>query len=278
MPDLPNLASTVGLTSIPAGARCARHPEAPAVAACRRCGTFICANELVVLDASQFCRECAARPDVDYLEAFRLKYWGKRDSWAWFFGFTCIVNGLAAIGMLAVSVSDPAESGPVMVGAAAALLLWSIVAGGFFLGQRWSRPALVVVVLLYGVVQAVQLDAAALAVVILPLAIVASALGSVRTQLFFRMDVPRERLRRAWSLLHDNVPARRAMTLGLAGLAFAPFAPIALALGIVALRRVDPTAHPPVGRKGQAIAGIVLGALGTAVWSLLAAANVTKKL
>jgi hypothetical protein len=32
------------------------------------------------------------------------------------------------------------------------------------------------------------------------------------------------------------------------------------------LRRVDPSAYPPIGRKGYAIAGIVLGALGTLVW------------
>jgi len=39
-----------------------------------------------------------------------------------------------------------------------------------------------------------------------------------------------------------------------------------LACSIYGLTRVNPTAHPPIGRKGQAVAGIILGALGVVEW------------
>lgn len=38
--------------------------------------------------------------------------------------------------------------------------------------------------------------------------------------------------------------------------------PATLALSWVGLRRVDPHAHPPVGRRGQALAGMAFGGLG----------------
>jgi hypothetical protein len=277
-PGLPDLPTALGQPAIPAGATCPRHAGAPAVALCRRCGTFVCAEELVVLDASQFCRECAARPDVDYLEAFRLKYWGKRDSWAWFFGFACVVKGLTGVSLVMGVALQRSDDSLALGGMGAAMLAWAVADGAFFAGARWARPAELLGVLLYGLTQALTIGPAALAAIIFPLAIIGSALASVRTKLFFQMDVPREQLRKAWSLLHDNVLARNALTLGVAGLVFGPFAPMALVLGIIGLRRVDPTAHPPVGRKGQAIAGIVLGALGTLIWGTFAVAALTGKL
>ncbi|WP_257459184.1 hypothetical protein [Archangium lipolyticum] len=39
-----------------------------------------------------------------------------------------------------------------------------------------------------------------------------------------------------------------------------------LVCSIIGLRRVNPNAHPPIGRKGQAIAGIVLGTVGCLIW------------
>lgn len=254
---------------MPLDAKCPRHPDAPAVAACRRCGTFVCAADQVLLEGAVFCGGCAARPDVDYLEAFRQKYWGKRDSWAWFFGVGAISNVALGLGIIARS-SPELSLGTVAVGAA--LLVWGAVAAAFWAGARWARPALLAVVLLYAVVQVVMIGPAGLVAVIFPLALVATALGSVRTKLFFKLDVPREQLKKAWAVLHDNVVARNAVTLGVAGLAIGVFAPLAVLLGIIGLRRVDPTAYPPIGRKGQAIAGIVLGALGTLGWGTFAVA------
>lgn len=226
----------------------------------------------MLLDGSQFCRDCAARPDVDYLESFRLKYWGKRDAWAWFFGLGALANGLAGVSLLVGFVLDKNDASVSLAAVGGALLAWAAAGAGFFAGARWSRPAIMACVLLYGLAQALMIGPAAVAAIIFPLVIVGSALASVRTKLFFQMEVPRESLRKAWSVLNDNVVARNAVTLGVAGLAMGFFAPFAVVLGIVGLRRVDPTAHPPIGRRGQAIAAIVLGALGTLGWGAFAVA------
>ncbi|MEW6434998.1 MAG: DUF4190 domain-containing protein [Myxococcota bacterium] len=250
---------------VPAGAMCPRHAHSAAVAACRRCGTFVCLADRVSLDGSDFCRDCAARPDVDYLEAFRLKYWGKRDSWAWFFGVGAIGTSALAVGTL-IGGASGGHLEPADVFLALAVLTWAVVAGLFWAGVRAARWLLLGCVLLYGGAQVALVGLPGIALVIFPLAFVASALGSVRTKLFFKLDVPREQLRKTWAVLHDNVIARNALTLGVAGLLLGTFAPLAVLFGIVGLRRVDPSAYPPIGRKGYAIAGIVLGALGTLVW------------
>lgn len=255
---------------VPAGATCPRHPASTAIAACRRCGTFVCVADRVSLDGSNFCRDCAARPDVDYLEAYRLKYWGKRDSWAWFFGVGAILNtllGLATLG--GAAAADKFEPSTLFLGLV--LLSWAAVAGAFWAGVRAARQGLLAVLVVYAVVLAAAAGPA-VAALIFPAALVVSALSSVRTKLFFKMHVPREQLRKTWALLHDNVLARHALLLGVTGLIIGPFAPLGVVLGVIALRRVDPTAFPPIGRKAHAIAGIVLGALGTLVWGGVAIA------
>lgn len=262
----PDSAFTAGpVVPVPAGATCPRHAGSAAIAACRRCGTFVCIDDRVSLDGSDFCRECAARPDVDYLEAFRLKYWGKRDSWAWFFGVTAVVNVIIGLTVIANAFSNELTVPNVALGIV--ILVWAGLAGAFWAGVKAARWGLVGAFALYAVALIAAAGIAGVGGIIFPLAFVASALGSVRTKLFFKMDVPREQLRKTWALLHDNVLARNAMTLGFAGMLFPPFAPMALVLGIVGLRRVDPNAYPPIGRRAHAITGIVLGALGTLVWS-----------
>lgn len=260
---------------VPAGATCPRHAGAPVVAACRRCGTFVCVEDRVVLDGSEFCRECAARPDVDYLEAFRLKYWGKRDSWAWFFGVTAVANVIIGLTVIANALTSERSASNVALGLV--ILLWGGLAGAFWAGVKAARWGLAGAFILYALVLVAVAGPAGLGGVIFPLAFVASALGSVRTKLFFKLDVPREQLRKHWALLHDNVLARNALMLGAVGLLFGPFAPLGLVLGIVALRRVDPAAYPPIGRKAHAIAGIVLGALGTLIWSGVLVAMLLEK-
>lgn len=260
---------------VPAGATCPRHAGAPVVAACRRCGTFVCVEDRVVLDGSEFCRECAARPDVDYLEAFRLKYWGKRDSWAWFFGVTAVANVIIGLTVIANALTSERPASNVALGLV--ILLWGGLAGAFWAGLKAARWGLAGAFILYALVLVAVAGPAGLGGVIFPLAFVASALGSVRTKLFFKLDVPREQLRKHWALLHDNVLARNALMLGAVGLLFGPFAPLGLVLGIVALRRVDPAAYPPIGRKAHAIAGIVLGALGTLIWSGVLVAMLLEK-
>jgi hypothetical protein len=42
----------------PAGARCAKHPEALAVAPCSRCGTFLCGACTELVREEAFCADC----------------------------------------------------------------------------------------------------------------------------------------------------------------------------------------------------------------------------
>ncbi len=44
--------------SLPLGARCASHPEAPAVATCTRCGTFLCGACTELSGEDAFCASC----------------------------------------------------------------------------------------------------------------------------------------------------------------------------------------------------------------------------
>ncbi|KFE68008.1 hypothetical protein [Hyalangium minutum] len=48
------------LTPEPAGARCANHPEAAAVASCARCGTFLCGACTELLGEAASCASCLA--------------------------------------------------------------------------------------------------------------------------------------------------------------------------------------------------------------------------
>lgn len=44
--------------AVPVGARCASHPEAPAVALCARCGTFLCGECTELRDETAYCAPC----------------------------------------------------------------------------------------------------------------------------------------------------------------------------------------------------------------------------
>ena len=44
--------------------RCAAHPDALAVATCRRCGRFVCEECLEVFEEHPYCGDCHARPAV----------------------------------------------------------------------------------------------------------------------------------------------------------------------------------------------------------------------
>ncbi len=54
---------------------------------------------------------------------------------------------------------------------------------------------------------------------------------------------------------------------------FIPLAPISLLCFIIGLRRVNPAATPPIGRKKQSIAGIVINTVSLVGWSFIWAIN-----
>jgi hypothetical protein len=234
------------------------------VGACTRCGTFVCGADAKTVDGALYCETCAARPDVDYLEAFRLQYWGKRDTWAWLIGLGNLVN--VPVIFVFFATNQPLY--------ALLSIYSSVVSVCFWLGLPWARYGLLVGQLLgtgitlfstgLGGAGAVGGGAGGL----IGLVITAAILNDTRNQLFFKVDVPRKKLRKAWDLYSNNSIARTGFLLGLVGLLLPPLGLIGVICSVIGLRRVDPNARPPIGRKGQAIAGIILGSLGT-MWGFL---------
>lgn len=256
--------------AVPPDARCARHPEVKATATCSRCGAFGCSQDLRLLDLKTFCLDCAARPDVDYLEAYRLKYWGKRDSWAWIFGAGGVLNVVVALALVATALLRP-ERGVVDVLTALCILAVGANSLAFWAGRPFARVGLFVGIVLIGVVNAATAGPASAGPLIIPLIVAASVVASTRNRLFFKLAVSRADLKKAWDLFHNNAMARNAATLGVGGLLVPIFIPFAIVCGVIGYRRVDPTAYPPIGNKGRAIAGIALGIVGLLLWAGLGA-------
>jgi hypothetical protein len=252
VPPVPAASATLG-------ARCFVHPEELALGACTRCGTFFCAQDHRTVGGKDYCAACATRPEVDYLEAFRLKYWGKRDAWAWFVGLGAIINLIVGLQLLA-SGSQNLLFAIIALGSAA-------VAACFWAGLPFARLALCFVPIISMLVGIVVQGAQGFVSGVIPLMITLAIYNDTRNKLFFREEVSPEALRKVWDLYSNNPIARSGFALSVFGLLIPIFAPVALVCSIIGLRRVDPAAHPPIGRKGQAIAGIVLGSIGI-VWGL----------
>ncbi len=218
-----------------------------------------------MLEQKLFCVECAQRPEVDYLEAFRLQYWGKRDAWSWLMGFGGVLN---AVMVVALTIEGQYIS-------AFSSALWSAVQVAFFFRVRTARWLLVALPLLSFAEHAVlgvpfEVLGVLLIRVLMGVLISLAIIRSTRNQLFFRIQATPQQLRKAWNLYANNTVARLGFGLSLLGIVFFPLGPFALGLSILGLRNVNPQAHPPIGRKRQAIAGIVLGALETLVLGIVA--------
>ncbi|RKH64976.1 B-box zinc finger protein [Corallococcus aberystwythensis] len=248
--------------------RCAVHPDQPAGGTCTRCGSFICAECATAvpgLAVRLYCAACAARPDVNYLEAVRQRYWGRRDQWAW------VVVGVMLL---------------LCVGVAAAFVQWGLsatkqslfplvllipvpVGVAFFLGQRWARHALLATPLVMAVVaDALYRDARFLYVLCAVLGLITALRihRDTRNQLFFRLPVSPGALKALWELRFNNPLARQALRFGFSSVFMPLLAPVAVICGAVALTRVDLKATPPIGRRGQALTGLVLGLVSPLLW------------
>ena len=243
-------------------ARCQSHPGQAVLGACARCGTFFCELDRENVNGKYYCDICAEHPDVDYLEAFRLKYWGKRDAWAWVVGLGALINLATGVNLLTRE----------NLGDAGLLLSLISLAGGavgicFWLGLPFARLALCFVPIVSMVVSGFIAGAEAVGRSIWPVLITLAIYLNTRNKLFFKEEVSREGLEKAWHLYANNTVARAGFMLSLIGLIGFPLAPVALLCSIIGLRRVNPTASPPIGRKGQAIAGIVLSAVSMVGWA-----------
>ncbi|RKH05315.1 hypothetical protein D7X74_34675 [Corallococcus sp. CA047B] len=249
---------------------CAVHPDVLAGGTCSRCGAFVCADCVRFPLGSErvFCVACSKRPEVDYLEAFRLEHWGRRDSWAWTVGMLTL-SLLLGVFLSLASGGAPSRKEWLF----SALYLASVPVGGaFFLGRPWARPALVVTPLVLalgaGVLEPAQRIHHLLSA--LPFMFVAVLIHrDVRNRLFFRQPVTPGALAAMWNRLRNNPIARQAFHFGLSGLLMPLLSPLAVVCGVVGLFRVKPQAHPPIGRRGQALAGIVLGVLSPLLWVLV---------
>ncbi len=228
---------------------------------CTRCGTFVTrATHRLVLERV-YCQACAARPEVDYLTAFRDAHWGKRDAPAWLafvFMLFGIVGAFFALG-------QGTEVGAA-VSAFSALLY-----GGFWAGWRPFRRVVLLFSVLYGLAQLSQGTPVGL---IGPL-IVYAVIQNPRNKLFFRIEPTHKELLTAWQAVHDNRVALWGRGVAFISL-FSCFAwlggprfayatigagVLAMTLSFIGLRRVDPDATPPIGQRGAAFFGLVVGAL-----------------
>jgi hypothetical protein len=247
-------------------APCAAHPEDAATGTCSRCGRFVCQRDSRTIENGLFCLECAQRPEVDYLEGFRLKYWGRRDVWAWLVGVGGIINVFTAVVMVVAE----------LLPSALAMLLSSAVQLAFFFRVRAARLTLPVLPLVSVAATVAQGGHAgsALGGSFIGLIFSLLILQDTRNQLFFQIQPTPEKLKKAWHLYANNNVARMGFILALVGILAFPIGPIALLCSILGLRNVNPDAHPPIGRKGQAIAGIVLGSIETLALVALVAVSV----
>lgn len=236
-------------------ARCPTHPEVPALGNCQRCGAFFCASDHLLVEGVSYCATCGVRPDVDWLLGYQNTLLGKRDGWAWYFGLQSL--GLIAIGANVVAQTEGATR---LLGIPA--LLSAIAGILFFLGHKHARVLLAVTTAVWILVQAVLFQWLALISGVFAIAFLVSAYTSTRNRLFFRDAVGREKLKRDYDRLANNLLARNAFALGFFSLLVPPVAPIAIVCGAIANARVNPNARPPVGKRGYALAGVALGVCG----------------
>ncbi|WIG94079.1 hypothetical protein [Myxococcus sp. SDU36] len=258
--------------------RCALHPDALAGTTCQRCGSFVCTACTTWVMGRMYCPPCAARPEVNYLETFRLGLWGRRDASAWLVGgVTVLLAGL----MLVASMAGDLRAAVVCAGSVG-------VGVAFFMGRRWARMGLLAVPLAGMLLTAESLGTPAV-LFFIPLMVAVNIFRDTRSRLFFRLDVPERELHKLWNLRVNNPLARHALSLSVGSLFLPVFAPLlslfgggsaltfvfaamamlALILGTVALRRVDPEARPPIGRRWEALGAVCLALATLTLWGTL---------
>lgn len=254
-------------------ARCSRHPDRSAVATCTRCGAFICSADRRELDARVYCPDCVVHPDVDYLEAFRLKYWGQRDTWAWLAGIGGASYAFVAVVMFVGLSGYAPENRPLGIGVALAVTVMATHGICFFLGLRWARQFLFLWPVLGAGISIATGQLRSLPGSLVSGVLAAAIFFDTRNRLFFKVPVSRKQLQRAWNLYCNNQIARLGFSLSLLSLFVGPLALISLPMCIIGLRRVNPGATPPIGRKGLAIAGVALSSIAIVLWTSMLVAS-----
>jgi len=257
---------------------CTRHPAEAVTGTCDRCGDFVCRLDSgAPASGGTLCAPCRERfGGEDWLRAFKMELWGKRDGYAWFFG---------AVGFLysaLIFVDQLADASRGLSAAAAGGLVASAGIGGvqlaYFLGRPWARRAIIVIPLIALAAQLVMMsnttgDPTLAGLTLVSVVLPAVAYFDSRNKLFFKIDIPDEKLRKLWDLLRNNSIARTGLMCGILGLLVPGVGLIGLICSLVGLSRVDPSATPPIGKKGYAIAGILVSGLTTLFWGAVLVAT-----
>lgn len=210
--------------------------------------------------------ELQGSSEGDYLEAFRLRHWGKRDLWAWVYGIVAPIQFMVGLREVITSLSEPGADKTGLGLLMGILLLASAGVGAmFWTGQPMARVG---VLMIWAAQIDVELVMGSLGSMVLPVfsfGLTIAILSSTRNKLFFMLDVTREQLQKSWAF-YDHGAARYAWPLGLVGLLFPLCGPLALACGVLGLPRGAANPDRPRWQKGAATAGIILGGLSTAWW------------
>ncbi len=249
------------------GASCSVHPDRPAAGTCARCGRFLCTAEVTFApeDARPYCPECAARPDVDWISAHRQSLLYKRDGWTYLVGLSAVWLFAVAVPMFITGTTRSVTLGLVLLLAAANSV-------AFYFRQRWARPGVVGAIALFLGWHVFTAGAERLFLGLFFVPVLLALFVNTRNRLFFGLPVTHAALKTDYDRYSNNMIANHALGLSLLGWLVPLLAPSGFMLGLIALRRVNPNAKPPVGKKFTAVAAMVLGVLGTLTSTMVALA------
>ena len=202
-------------------------------------------------------------PEVNALVRFRQQHLGRRDGFAWCFGFLGVALGLSGLLIIRGAVVERRLLEPLLLA-----VPWSVALLAWFFRKPWARPAVLVLaggtlVLTWVVSRGSDL---AVGFALLLLAPVLVAWFSVPSQLSFGLLVSDDDLRRVLHAAQGNPLARSAFATSLLGLLLPPFLLLVPPMAIVALRRVNRAAIPPVGGRPRAIAALAVTGAGVIWW------------
>lgn len=227
------------------------------VAACARCGVFLCSLETRPLDDATSCDVCVVRPDVDPLASYRARFWGRRrDPWSWIFGISGVSLFFGSLSFAKGVRRDDAPLIAIGVGLGALQLAW-------FSRMRWARYALPATVSVLAAIWLVRVGPnflASLPFALLAWASMASAFWSVPSRLFFELELPRRTLWNDFGQYRNNWLSVFSVLLALGGIAAWPLAAVGLVSGAIALWRTRLPFTPPIRGKWVSIVGVVLAA------------------
>jgi hypothetical protein len=123
------------------GPRCARHPDAPAVEVCHRCGGFVCADCLHVKPNGAYCPSCAAR----FLSNIAGSWLAIFSAGLGFIGLGCAPLGPVAVILALIDLARMAHTGKrigwkldlagIALGAVG-ILIWATILYRFLSGAR----------------------------------------------------------------------------------------------------------------------------------------------